>query len=128
MSRERVVQRRLRTLGTLEEREYRAGLGEVGKYGVILDAGLFDHLEANVAGLLAREHDLLVDVIARCCRLKAEVVRQDERDDLSGVGRKGRNPHPRQHARVANALPRRRRLQAGGDGLCRQWAGRVQTC
>ena len=62
------------TLDTLPEREYRSGLAEVVKYGVILDAELFDYLEANVAGLLARDHDVLVDVIARCCRLKADVV------------------------------------------------------
>ena len=70
------------TLDTLPEREYKAGLGEVVKYGVILDAALFDHFEANVAGLLEREHELLVDVIARCCRLKADVVQQDEREEL----------------------------------------------
>jgi 3-dehydroquinate synthase len=69
------------TLDTLPERDYRSGLGEVVKYGVILDAELFDHLEANVAGLLGREHDLLVDVIATCCRLKADIVRQDEREE-----------------------------------------------
>ena len=69
------------TLDTLPEREYLAGLGEVVKYGVILDAKLFNQLEANVAGLLAREHDLLVDVIARCCRLKADIVERDEREE-----------------------------------------------
>jgi 3-dehydroquinate synthase len=69
------------TLDTLPPREYTAGLGEVVKYGVILDAPLFERLEANVPGLLAREHGLLVDVIARCCRLKADVVRRDEREE-----------------------------------------------
>ena len=69
------------TLETLEPREYRAGLAEVVKYGVILDARLFDYLEANVAGLLARDHEVLTHVIARCCRLKADVVEKDEREE-----------------------------------------------
>lgn len=69
------------TLDTLEEREYRAGLGEVVKYGVILDAALFDQLEADAARLAARDHDVLRQVIARCCRLKADVVQQDEREE-----------------------------------------------
>ena len=68
------------TLDTLEPREYRAGLGEVVKYGVILDAGLFDYLEENIEGLLGRDHDVLSHVIARCCRLKADVVEKDERE------------------------------------------------
>lgn len=69
------------TLETLPTREYRAGLGEVVKYGVILDAELFDYLEANVAGLIGRDHDALVHVIARCCRLKADIVEKDEREE-----------------------------------------------
>lgn len=69
------------TLETLPAREYRAGLGEVVKYGVILDAELFEYLEAHAAGLLGRDHDVLVHVIARCCRLKADVVEKDEREE-----------------------------------------------
>ena len=69
------------TLDTLEPREYRAGLGEVVKYGVILDAEFFAFLEANVAGLNQRRGELLVEVIARCCRLKADVVENDEREE-----------------------------------------------
>ncbi len=69
------------TLDTLPEREFLAGLGEVVKYGVILDADLFALLENNVRRLLERDQELLVDVIAQCCRLKADVVRQDEREE-----------------------------------------------
>lgn len=69
------------TLETLPEREYRAGLGEVVKYGVILDDEFFSYLEANVAGLNAHDHDVLREVIARCCRLKADVVEKDEREE-----------------------------------------------
>jgi 3-dehydroquinate synthase len=66
------------TLATLPPREYRAGLGEVVKYGVILDAELFDYLEAHVEGINSRDNDVLAHVIARCCRLKADVVENDE--------------------------------------------------
>jgi 3-dehydroquinate synthase len=69
------------TLETLPAREYRAGLGEVVKYGVILDAPLFEHLEANTHGLDSRDPQLLIGVIARCCRLKADVVQRDEREE-----------------------------------------------
>ena len=70
------------TLRTLDARQYRAGLGEGVKYGVILDAAFFTYLEANVGGLVDRDPDLLRSVIGRCCQLKAEVVRQDEREEL----------------------------------------------
>ncbi len=69
------------TLSTLPGRDYRSGLGEVVKYGVILDAEFFDYLEAHVDQLNGRDRNTLVDVVARCCRLKAEVVQQDERDE-----------------------------------------------
>jgi 3-dehydroquinate synthase len=69
------------TLATLPANEYRAGLAEVIKYGVILDAEFFEYLEANVAALNEREEDVLVRVIARCCRLKAGVVEKDEREE-----------------------------------------------
>lgn len=68
------------TLGTLADREYRSGLAEVVKYGVILDAEFFAFLEANIAGLNSRAADVLVATIERCCRLKADVVEQDERE------------------------------------------------
>lgn len=65
-------------LATLPDREYRSGLAEVVKYGVILDADFFAELEANVAGLNSRDPELLTRVIARCCRLKADIVEKDE--------------------------------------------------
>ena len=69
------------TLGTLPDREYRSGLAEVVKYGVILDATFFDELEACAGQLVDRDHDVLRRVIARCCRLKADVVEKDEREE-----------------------------------------------
>jgi 3-dehydroquinate synthase len=67
-------------LKTLPEREYRAGLAEVVKYGLILDAEFFAYLEKNVEGLLGRRHEVLEHVITRCCQLKADVVEADERE------------------------------------------------
>ena len=66
------------TLNTLPDREYRAGLAEVVKYGVILDAAFFEYLEQHVTELNSRDPDVLNHVIARSCELKAEVVRDDE--------------------------------------------------
>jgi len=65
-------------LETLPDREYRAGLAEVVKYGVILDAPFFEYLEAHVEELNRRDPDVLRHVVARSCRLKADVVEHDE--------------------------------------------------
>jgi 3-dehydroquinate synthase len=67
-------------LSTLPDREYRSGLAEVVKYGVILDAELFAYLEQHAAAILARDAQCLRHIVARSCRLKANVVEQDERD------------------------------------------------
>ena len=68
-------------LDTLPDREFRSGLAEVVKYGVILDPELFEFLEANVDPILARDPVSLQHIIARSCRLKADVVEQDEREE-----------------------------------------------
>jgi 3-dehydroquinate synthase len=68
-------------LDTLPDREFRSGLAEVVKYGVILDAPFFDNLEANAAALLARDPAALRHVVGRSCRLKADVVERDEREE-----------------------------------------------
>ncbi len=68
----------LDTLRTLPEREYRAGLAEVIKYGIIGDEALFRRLERDLDRLLARDPAVLAPVIARCCEIKADVVGQDE--------------------------------------------------
>ena len=69
------------TLATLPEREYRAGLAEVVKYGVILDADFFAYLEEHANQINARDAALLEKIVARCCRLKADVVQADEREE-----------------------------------------------
>ena len=65
-------------LATLPDREYWSGLAEVIKYGVILDQEFFDELERNADALQTRQADVLRQVVARCCRLKADVVEADE--------------------------------------------------
>jgi 3-dehydroquinate synthase len=68
-------------LQTLPVREYRAGLAEVVKYGVIQDAKFFAYLEANIDTVNARDAAVLTHIVERCCRLKADVVEQDEREE-----------------------------------------------
>ena len=71
----------LKTLATLPEREFRAGLAEVIKYGIIFDAKLFAQLERALSKILKRDEKILAQVIARCCEIKAEVVGQDEKEN-----------------------------------------------
>jgi 3-dehydroquinate synthase len=68
----------LDTLRTLPDRELRAGLAEVIKYGIICDATLFTKLERELPKLLAGDLEALAGVVARCCQLKARVVGHDE--------------------------------------------------
>lgn len=68
-------------LTTLADREYRAGLAEVVKYGVILDAEFFAYLEQHVRELAARDPGVLEHIVMRSCRLKADIVEQDEREE-----------------------------------------------
>ncbi|RMH20053.1 MAG: 3-dehydroquinate synthase [Gammaproteobacteria bacterium] len=68
------------TLSTLEMRHYRAGLAEVIKYGLIEDCEFFVALQENIDDLLRLEQDVLVDAIETSCRIKAEIVADDERE------------------------------------------------
>ncbi|MYM87398.1 3-dehydroquinate synthase [Rugamonas sp. FT82W] len=68
------------TLETLPARELSAGLAEVIKHGAIIDAAFFDWIEANIGKLMARDKGALAYAIARSCEIKADVVRQDERE------------------------------------------------
>ena len=70
----------LDTLGTLPERELSAGLAEIIKYGPIADMAFFDWIEANMAGLRARDPALLATAVRRSCEIKAWVVGQDEKE------------------------------------------------
>lgn len=70
-------------LNTLGQREVRAGLAEVVKYGLIYDAEFFDWLAANSKGIGESDAALLSETIRTCCAIKAEIVAKDEKE--SGV-------------------------------------------
>jgi 3-dehydroquinate synthase len=66
------------TLATLPDRELRAGIAEIVKYGAIFDAGFLDWLDAHADALMARDAAALSEAILRSCRFKADVVARDE--------------------------------------------------
>lgn len=68
------------TLNTLPDRELRAGLAEVIKYGLIRDPAFFDWLEQNMHRLLARDPVTMNEAIQRSCENKAEIVAADEKE------------------------------------------------
>jgi 3-dehydroquinate synthase len=68
------------TLTTLPRREFIAGLAEVVKYGIIADATLLEYLEEHVDAVLGGVPDVLVEIVRRSASVKADVVRQDERE------------------------------------------------
>lgn len=67
-------------LATLPEREYRSGLFEAMKYGIIRNPQIFDLMESNRDALMRRDGPLLETLIAECIRVKAAVVSADERE------------------------------------------------
>jgi len=67
-------------LGTLPDRELRAGLAEVIKYGAIRDRAFFDWIERSIDALLARDAAALQYAIVKSCSIKAQIVALDERE------------------------------------------------
>ncbi len=67
-------------LATLPDREFRCGLGEVAKYALLGDDALVDLLRERCGSLLARDPDILAEVVALCVAAKARVVASDERE------------------------------------------------
>jgi 3-dehydroquinate synthase len=65
---------------TLPERDFRSGLAEIAKHGVVLEAEYFAEVERDVTPLMARELGVLERIIGGSCRLKAAVVERDERE------------------------------------------------
>jgi 3-dehydroquinate synthase len=98
-----------RVLSTLPRREFRAGLYEVVKYGVIGSDTLFQRVRESLPLLFAREPDALTNIIAESCRIKAEVVSADERE--SGLRRVLNFGHTVGHA--LEAATKYRRLRHG---------------
>ena len=76
----RLVIADLETLRTLPQKEYRAGLAEIVKYGVIADAKLFEFLETHYKKILNLDFECLSHIIETSCSIKARVVEKDERE------------------------------------------------
>jgi 3-dehydroquinate synthase len=67
-------------LATLPRREFRSGLYEVVKYGMIASRDLFDRVSSRTKAIFARDAAVLVPAIVESCRIKADVVSRDERE------------------------------------------------
>lgn len=67
-------------LATLPRREFRAGLYEVVKYGLIANPALLTRVETALPALFGRDPAALHDIVAESCRIKAAVVSADERE------------------------------------------------
>ncbi|HYN08115.1 MAG TPA: 3-dehydroquinate synthase [Vicinamibacterales bacterium] len=96
-------------LATLPRREFRAGLYEVVKYGVIASKPLFETVSSNLKTLFAHDSEVLTPLVADCCRIKAEVVSADERE--SGPRRTLNFGHTIGHA--LEAVTKYRRFRHG---------------
>ena len=70
-------------LSTLPRRELLAGMAEVVKHGVTRDGAFFSFLEGNYRDVLNLKREALLRVVSECCRLKVEVIAQDEFDELA---------------------------------------------
>jgi 3-dehydroquinate synthase len=103
-------------LSTLPRREFRAGLYEVIKYGVIASRPLFDRVAAALPALFKRDPETLVAIVTESCRIKAAVVEQDERE--TGLRRTLNFGHTAGHALEAVTKYRRfRHGEAVGYGM-----------
>ena len=70
----------LSSLSTLPPREFSAGMAEVIKYGLLGDADFIDWLEDNMPALMSQEETVLAQAVEHCCRMKAEIVASDEKE------------------------------------------------
>jgi 3-dehydroquinate synthase len=77
----RVVLIDVNVLRSLSRRELIAGLAEIIKYGIIEDPALFTLLEEKMDKVIGLDRELLVEIIATSCAIKARVVEKDERED-----------------------------------------------
>ena len=96
-------------LKTLPRREFRSGLYEVVKYGMIASRALFDRVAHQTKEIFARDPDVLLPAIVEACRIKAKVVSEDERE--SGLRRILNFGHTVGHA--LEAVTRYRRYRHG---------------
>jgi 3-dehydroquinate synthase len=96
-------------LKTLPRREFRSGLYEVVKYGMIASRPLFERIASNIKAVFAHEPEVLVPAIEESCRIKADVVSKDERE--SGLRRILNFGHTVGHA--LEAVTKYRRFRHG---------------
>jgi len=68
------------TLQSLPEREYLSGLAEIVKYAYISADDFLVFLEENIDAILSKQAEVLSEVVLKCCRIKAKIVEEDERD------------------------------------------------
>jgi len=68
------------TLSSLSSREFRSGVYEIVKYGLIYDETFFEFLESNLENILTRDFQTLEKIVARCCQIKSAVTSQDEHE------------------------------------------------
>jgi 3-dehydroquinate synthase len=110
-------------LTTLGDREYRAGIAEVVKYGMIRDATFLSFLAREAEAVLRREEGPLVRIIERCCRIKAAYVVLDE-EDRTGKRAELNYGHTFGHA-IESATGYRRYLHGEAVALGMTAASRV---
>ena len=96
-------------LATLPRREFRSGLYEVVKYGMIASPDLFERVARDTKAIFARDQRVLVPAIVESCRIKADVVSRDERE--SGLRRILNFGHTVGHA--LESVTRYRRFRHG---------------
>jgi 3-dehydroquinate synthase len=96
-------------LATLHRRDFRAGLYEIVKYGMIADRALFERVVSSLPGLFARDPGALLPIITDSCAIKAAIVQEDERE--SGPRRKLNFGHTTGHA--IEAVTKYRRFRHG---------------
>jgi len=79
----RAVVTDLSVLSTLNKHQLRQGLSEAIKYGIVGDSRLFSYIEKNISSLLTGDTRALAFVVTVCCRIKADIVSRDEREEKS---------------------------------------------
>lgn len=77
----RMVFADIKTLSTLAEREFKAGMAEVIKYGVIWDSDFFDYLEKHYTDIRNLNSESVSHIVEKSCSIKAHVVEQDETEE-----------------------------------------------
>lgn len=108
------------TFRTLPPRDFRAGLAEAVKHGLIRDAALLDWLAENGAAIADQDESTIVELVRRNVAIKASVVRDDEHETggSDGIGRAALNfGHTIGHAVEAAANYELRHGEAVAIGL-----------